>query len=251
MGLAGLAHVQQRTHHRQRNLHGVLQLRLGISSAQGIQQVPGLGEAGGGKQPIPRVLRIGQRGRQGAHHLRNGDLHGTHHAVDQLVGTEHNVLGAERTALRGEPSVQVREVAAVANGQDLPQHANQLVRHGGGGTKARLRILVRGPQQQAVQGQVLAEQWLFIRGGKLRGVDSVLHWQLHNQCGQGAADGVDVAGHGRSGLGNFRGLEALGAEDMPEGADARHRAQVDQLYLILGDEDVVRLQVVVDHATGV
>ena len=251
VGLARLAHVQQRAHHRQRNLHGVLQLRLGISSAQGIQQVPGLGEAGGGKQAVPRVLRIGQRGGKGADNLRHGDLHGAHHAVDQLVGAEHNVLSAERTALRGEPGVQVRVVAAVADSQDLPQHADQLVSHGGGGAKARLRILVRGPQQQAVQGQILAEQRFFVWGGQPRGIHSVFHRQVHDQCGQGAADGVDVAGHGRSGLGNLRGLETLGAEDVPERADACHRTQVDQLHLVLGDQDVVRLQVVVDHAAGV
>ena len=105
VGLAGLAYVQQRTHHRQRNLHGVLQLRLGISSTQGIQEVSSFGKAGSGKQPVPRVLRIGQRGGKGADNLRHGDLHGAHYAVDQLVGAEHNVLGAESTALRGEPGV--------------------------------------------------------------------------------------------------------------------------------------------------
>ena len=38
---------------------------------------------------------------------------------------------------------------------------------------------------------------------------------------------------------------------MTVGADAGHRAQVDELDLVLGDDDVVRLQVVVNHPAGV
>lgn len=64
---------------------------------------------------------------------------------------------------------------------------------------------------------------------------------MEGQAGQRAADGVDIGGYRGAILGNLRGLEALRAVDVPEGADAGDRAKVNQLDLVLGDDDVRRL----------
>src|SRR5699024_11021367 len=53
------------------------------------------------------------------------------------------------------------------------------------------------------------------------------------------------------GAGDLGRLEALGAEDVPVRPDAADRAEVDELDLVFGDDDVVGLEVVVDHPAGV
>ena len=110
---------------------------------------------------------------------------------------------------------------------------------------------MRGAHEEAVEGEVLAEQGFLIRGGQPGDVHAVFHRQFHDQAGQGASHREDIAGHRGAGGAHLRSLESLGAEDVSKGADARDGTEVDQLHLILGDDDVVRLEVVVDHPAGV
>ena len=130
---------------------------------------------------------------------------------------------------------------AVADGNDLAQHAIELGAQLLDGGKATLWIRVRGALQQAVERQKTAQLRLFGGGGDAGQVDAVLGGQLEAERSQGAADGVDIAGDGRALGGHFRGLVALGAVDIAKRANAGDRAQVNELDLVLGDDDVIGL----------
>ena len=145
-------------------------------------------------------------------------------AVDKLIRAENQVLGAKSGTLRREQRMLRGVLQAVADGNDLAQHAVELGAQLLDGGKAALRIRVGGALQQAVERQEAAQLRLLGRGGDAGQVDAVLGGQLEAERSQGAADGVDIAGDGRALGGHFRGLVALGAVDIAKRANAGDRA---------------------------
>ena len=143
-----------------------------------------------------------------------------------------------------------RVLDAIAESNDLAQHAEELITQLRHGTETLVRIRVRGAQQQAVEGKVAAQERLLGGGGKARLVHAIFHRQLEHQAGESAADGVNIAGYRRALGGNLRGLETLRAVDVAKGADAGDSAQVNEFDLVLGDDDVGWFEVVVDHPAG-
>ena len=95
-----------------------------------------------------------------------------------------------------------------------------------------------------------AQLRLIVGRGDPGGQHTVLDGQFQCQRRQGAPDGVDIRGHRRPLGGHLWSLVPLGAVDIAIGPDAGDRAQVDQLDLILGGDDVLRFEIVVDHAAG-
>src|SRR5699024_6683913 len=135
--------------------------------------------------------------------------------------------------------------------QHLAQNADLVVRERDRGAEALIRVPVGGPQQQPVEGHIPLEQRFLLRGGKLGVIGALVDGQVHDQRRQLPPHRVDVTSHGRPGAGDLARLEALGAEDVPVRPDAADRAEVDELDLVFGDDDVVGLEVVVDHPAGV
>ena len=145
-------------------------------------------------------------------------------AVDKLIRAENQVLGAKSGTLRREQRMLRGVLQAVADGNDLAQHAVELGAQLLDGGKAALRIRVGGALQKAVERQEATQLRLRGWGGDAGQVDAVLGRQLEAQRGQGTADGVDIAGDGRALGGHFRGLVALGAVDIAKRANAGDRA---------------------------
>ena len=250
-GLLRGTDVQLRANDGQGNLHRRGILRVAHGGGEGVDELAGLRERRRRQQPRPRVRRVDQRHRQGGGDLLRGDDHVAGDAVDQLIGAEHPVLRAVGRTLRRKQRADVRVLHAVANRQDLAQHAGELDGHVVGAGETHVRVLVAGAQQQPVQRQVPAEHGFLHWRGQARVVDAVGRRQVRDQRRQRAADGVDVRRDRRARAADLGGLEAGRAVDVAVGADAGDRADVDELDLVFGDEHVVGLEVVVDHAPGV
>ena len=137
-------------------------------------------------------MAVDQRDGQGTHDLRGGDRRGAFGAVEQLVGAEDDVLGAEGAPLRGEQRVLVGVLHPVAQGDDLAQHPVELAAQRADVGEALLRVRVRGPLEQPVVAEVAAQQRLLRGRGDARGEGAVLDGQVEDERGEGAPDGVDV-----------------------------------------------------------
>lgn len=132
--------------------------------------------------------------------------------------------------------------------QDLAQHTGQLRGHGAGGRESVSGIRVGGTEQQPVEELVPGQHGMVGRVGDSVEVAAVLHRHVHGEHGQRAADGVDVGGDGRPGLGDLRRLETSGAVEVSVRFDGGDGAEIDDLDLIFGHHDVVGFEVVVGEA---
>ena len=111
----------------------------------------------------------------------------------------------------------------------------------------RLGLIRIGGATKQPPKRVVAVQRRIVVGQAVR-VTAVLRGQVHRECRQRAPHGIDIGGDRRSGLHNLRGLEPGRAVEIAERIDPGNRAEVDQRHLLLGEHDVLRLQVVVDQA---
>ncbi len=214
--------------------------------AQRIQCLHRLRQHGRLQQRRSDVGRIDQRHLQRGDDLLRGQLLRMHMAVEVYVGVRDQQLLAERRTAAGEDGRQTRPPHTAVVCDHLPQHAGQLTQHllGAGEPPARIRIDCAA--QQAAERVVLVVAPDRPREARRR--NGPAGPQLQCQRRQRAADGVDVAGHRRTGPHDLRRLVTRRAVQIAERVDPRHRAEVDQLQLLLGDHDVFRLEVVVDQA---
>ena len=93
------------------------------------------------------------------------------------------------------------------------QHAGELVGHLLHRGEPARRVGVGRAKDGAVQRIVLRQYRYGGGSGQLVDEAAVFLRHIHHQHGEGAADGVDVAGDGGAGLGDLRRLVAGGAED--------------------------------------
>ena len=134
-------------------------------------------------------------------------------------------------------------------GEDFAQHALALGRHLFGGREPLRRTGVRCTDEQPVERLIPLEQRHVVGVGQSLGVAVI--GQVDGQLGQRPADGVDVRRDRRTGPHDLGCLKSFGAVDVSEVPDAGHRPHVDQLDVVLGEHDVVRLEIVVDQAQRV
>ena len=144
-----------------------------------------------------------------------------------------------------------RERHLVTDRQHLTQHAKQLQLHRVRGVEAALRVRITRAGKHAVERGVAAKQRLIGWRGNAVLKHTILRGQINHQRRKGAANGVNVRLNRRTIACHLRRLEAARAVDIAKRADAGNRTQVNQLHLVLGDNHVVRLQVVVHHPATV
>ena len=143
-GLAGIAKVNHGAHHAQRDFGRVLVLGGLHGLAEGLQGLLWLRIGSALQQAGAYVIAVQQWGRQGGDDFGGGDLDGAIDAVDKLIRAEDQVLGAKGGTLRREKRMLGWVLQAVADGNDLAQHAIELGAQLLDGGKATLWIRVRG-----------------------------------------------------------------------------------------------------------
>jgi hypothetical protein len=157
---------------------------------------------------------------------------GQHRADGLELGAEH---GGERGPGR-----------SVGGGEHLPQYPGELFGHLPGRTEPALGIGVGGPAQQPGERLLLLEQRHPVREGEL--VGALVALELEGEHGQRPRHREQVGGHRRPVRADLGRLVADRAVDRPLGVDAPHAAHVDELELLLGLDDVVRLEIAVHQA---
>ena len=161
------------------------------------------------------------------------------------------MLRAKRGTLRRKERVLRRVRDPIADSNDLTQHTQQLNLQLIHGLETLRRIRVAAPREQAVQGDVAAQSFGRTRRGQLMREHAIHLRQIQDQRGERAADRVNVTSYRRPLPRHLRRLIPLRAIDIAVRPDAADRAQVNELHLVFGDNDVVRLQVVVHHPAAV
>ena len=171
-----------------------------------------------------------------------------HLAVEVHVGVRDQQIDPERRPRRAEHRRQARPRHPGVLRDHLAQHAQQLPRHLLGAGEPPPRIRVDGAAQQPAERVVFSQHRIVF--GQPVDVAALAGAQVQRQRRQRAADRVDVGRHGRAGADDLRRLETRCAVQVSERVDPRHRTEVDQLELLLGHHDVLRLEVVVDQPDG-
>ncbi len=134
-------------------------------------------------------------------------------------------------------------------GKDLVQDTLALVSHLIDRREALRRVRIGCTHQKPVEGLVAFEQRHLVAGGQRLGI--AVTCQVDGQLGQRAAHRVHVGGYRRACSDDLGRLKTLGAIDVSEVADTRYRTHVDQLDVVLGQHDVLGLEIVVDQAERV
>ena len=172
-----------------------------------------------------------------------------HQTVEVNVGVGDQEVHAEGRTGTGEDRRQAGPGCAGVGGHHFAQHAQQLGRHLLGADESPARIGIDGAVQQPTEGVVPGQHRVIV--GQAVHIPALTCSQVQRQRGQGAPHGVDVGGDRGSGADDLGRLVAGGAVEVPEGVDPRNRTEVDELELLLGHHDVLRLEVVVAQADRV
>ncbi|CPU63761.1 Uncharacterised protein [Mycobacteroides abscessus] len=163
--------------------------------------------------------------------------------VDVDVGMCHQQINTEGGSGRAEQGGHARSWCAGVQRHHLPEHADELGGHLLGAAEPRTRIGIDGAAQKPVVGVVLGQHGIL--AGQPVLVAALAGGHAQGQHRQGPPHRVDVRGDGGAGLGDLGRLVAGCAVQVAVGVDRGHRAQVDELELLLGDHDVLGLEVVV------
>ena len=172
-----------------------------------------------------------------------------HLAVEVDVGVRDQQVHSERRTRRAEHRRQAGPGHVAVLGDHLAQHTQQLSRHLLGAAEPPPRVGVDGAAQQPGERVVLRQHRVVV--GQPVDVAALAGAQFQRQRRQRAAHRVDVAGHRRPGTHDLGRLVTRCAVEVSERVDPRHRAEVDQLELLLGHHDVLGLEVVVGQPDGV
>ena len=151
-------------------------------------------------------------------------------------------LGAEHGGERGPGR-------AVGGREHLAQHAGELFGHFAGRAEPPVRVGVGGPAQQPGERLLLLEQRHPVREGELG--TALVALELEGEHGQRPRHREQIRRHRRPVGPDLGRLVADGPVDGLVAVDPAHAAHVDELELLLGLDDVVRLEVAVHQSVVV